>query len=82
MKVIIVGGGTAGWMSSLYMLRWAKQQTKKVEVVVVDSSKIPIIGAGEGSTGLFSDFISNVLSELGVFENKLSDHYPILTTIK
>jgi tryptophan halogenase len=80
MKVIIVGGGTAGWMSSLYMLRWAKQQTKKVEVVVVDSSKIPIIGAGEGSTGLFSDFISTVLSEFG--ETHLSFIYKTGATLK
>jgi endonuclease/exonuclease/phosphatase family metal-dependent hydrolase len=35
------------------------------------------------SEGLFSNLISsNPLSEYGVFENKLSDHYPILTTIK
>ena len=34
------------------------------------------------SEGLFSNLTSsNVLSELGVFENKLSDHYPILTVI-
>jgi tryptophan halogenase len=51
MKIVIVGGGTAGWMSSLFMLRWTKNQKEKVDVVVVDSSKIPIIGAGEGSTG-------------------------------
>jgi hypothetical protein len=25
---------------------------------------------------------SKVLSEFGVFENKLSDHYPILTVLK
>jgi hypothetical protein len=35
------------------------------------------------SEKLFSNLISsNVLSDFGVFENKLSDHYPILTTIK
>lgn len=34
------------------------------------------------SEGLFSNLISsNPLSEYGVFENKLSDHYPILTVI-
>jgi tryptophan halogenase len=80
MKIVVVGGGTAGWMSSLYMLRWAKQQTQKVEVVVVDSSKIPIIGAGEGSTGLFSDFISTTLSEFG--ETHLSFIYKTGATLK
>ena len=35
------------------------------------------------SEGLFSNLISsNPLSEYGVFENKLSDHYPILTILK
>ncbi|MEI7629490.1 MAG: endonuclease/exonuclease/phosphatase family protein, partial [Bacteroidota bacterium] len=34
------------------------------------------------SERLFSNLTSsNVLSELGVFENKLSDHYPILTVL-
>ena len=34
------------------------------------------------SEGLFSNLASSkVLSEFGVFENKLSDHYPILTVI-
>ena len=35
------------------------------------------------SEKLFSNLISsNVLSDFGVFENKLSDHYPILTILK
>jgi exonuclease III len=35
------------------------------------------------SERLFTNLTSsNVLSELGVFENKLSDHYPILTILK
>jgi hypothetical protein len=80
MKIVIVGGGTAGWMSSLYMLRWAKNQKEKVEITVVDSSKIPIIGAGEGSTGLFSDFISTLLSEFG--ETHLSFIYKTGATLK
>jgi tryptophan halogenase len=80
MKIVIVGGGTAGWMSSLYMLRWATQQTQKVEVVVVDSSKIPIIGAGEGSTGIFSNFISTILSEFG--ETHLNFIYKTGATLK
>jgi tryptophan halogenase len=80
MKIVIVGGGTAGWMSSLFMLRWAKNQKEKVEVTVIDSSKIPIIGAGEGSTGLFSDFISTLLSEFG--ETHLSFIYKTGATLK
>ena len=48
MKITIVGGGTAGWISAYYI---SKAQPKMHEIVVVESSKIGIIGAGEGSTG-------------------------------
>jgi endonuclease/exonuclease/phosphatase family metal-dependent hydrolase len=35
------------------------------------------------SEGLFSNLISsNVMSEFDVFEESLSDHYPILTILK
>jgi tryptophan halogenase len=47
MKIVIVGGGTAGWITAAM---WVKY-TKSTEVVVIESSKIGIIGAGEGSTG-------------------------------
>jgi len=47
MKIVIVGGGTAGWITAAM---WVKY-TKDTEIVVIESSKIGIIGAGEGSTG-------------------------------
>lgn len=66
MKIVIVGGGTAGWINACHAIRWVKTRTKKkIEIVVVDSSKIPIIGAGEGSTGILTDWIENNLTDLG-----------------
>jgi tryptophan halogenase len=47
MKIVIVGGGTAGWISAAFILK----ETIGYEVTVVESNTIPIIGAGEGSTG-------------------------------
>ena len=47
MKIVIVGGGTAGWISAAMLLKHTGQK----DIVVIDSSKIGIIGAGEGSTG-------------------------------
>ena len=67
MKIVIVGGGTAGWVSAL-ILAEANVDIKKFDITVVDSSKIPIIGAGEGSTGVLTDLIDKRLNKLGVTE--------------
>ena len=45
-KIIIVGGGTAGWMAAnLLASKW-----KTTEICLVESKEIGIIGVGEGST--------------------------------
>jgi tryptophan halogenase len=54
MKICIIGGGTAGWLAALWI---ATQQPNSHEITVVESSKIGIIGAGEGTTGIFADII-------------------------
>jgi 2-polyprenyl-6-methoxyphenol hydroxylase-like FAD-dependent oxidoreductase len=46
--IIILGGGTAGWITANLM---AKQwHDKPIEIKVVESPDIGIIGVGEGST--------------------------------
>lgn len=62
MKITIVGGGTAGWISAFFI---ANSQPGKHEIHMVESSKIGIIGAGEGSTGSFVDLLNG-----GFFEYK------------
>jgi tryptophan halogenase len=57
MKICILGGGTAGWTAALYI----QKRQPEHEIVVVESSRIGIIGTGEGSTGLFADVMSKVL---------------------
>ena len=47
-KILIVGGGTAGWMSAiLFADAWRDTAT---EICLLESSDIGIIGVGEGST--------------------------------
>ena len=66
MKIVIVGGGTAGWIAACYYARF--NQDLKNEIVVIESSKIPIIGAGEGSTGIFTKIVNNHFTKLGINE--------------
>ena len=47
-RIVILGGGTAGWMAaSLIAQRW---RDRRVHVTVIESPDIGIIGVGEGST--------------------------------
>jgi tryptophan halogenase len=46
-NIVVVGGGTAGWIAAYYIL---KSQPGSHKITVVESSTIGIIGAGEGST--------------------------------
>jgi tryptophan halogenase len=53
-KVVIIGGGTAGWLTSLVVNRF----WKNVDVTLIESSKIGILGAGEGGTSNFGKMLS------------------------
>lgn len=61
MKIVIVGGGTAGWLAALMISKRTEHS-----VTVIESDRIDIIGAGEGSTGLFSDIIENFEYDYGI----------------
>lgn len=57
MRIVIVGGGTAGWIAALMISKIKPNH----EVIVIESSKIGIIGAGEGSTGLLPNLLNNTI---------------------
>ncbi|MBU2678200.1 MAG: tryptophan 7-halogenase, partial [Gammaproteobacteria bacterium] len=53
-RIVILGGGTAGWMAAnLFVKHWSAEQ---VAVSVVESPDIGIIGVGEGSTPFLERF--------------------------
>lgn len=61
--ILIVGGGTAGWMSAALMIHaWAERGFR---ISLLESSTIGIIGVGEGSTPKMRRFFD----KLGVAES-------------
>ena len=56
-NIVIVGGGSAGWMTAAYL---SKALGQKAQVTLVESSKITTIGVGEATFStikLFFDFL-------------------------
>lgn len=56
-KLIIVGGGTAGYVAALIL---KKRFENNIDISIIKSDKIGIIGVGEGSTEHFKHFIDYV----------------------
>jgi hypothetical protein len=53
-KIVIVGGGSAGWMSAATFIKAFPEK----EVVVVESDDIPRIGVGESTVGEFGPWLN------------------------
>ena len=57
MKVTIIGGGTAGWLTGLFFNKKGYD-----DITIIDSSRVGILGAGEAST----PNLTGLLSYLGI----------------
>lgn len=66
-KIVIVGGGTAGWLSALYV---NKIYNGEADVTLIESDDIGILGAGEGSVPSFVGF----LIQLGIDEKEFLNY--------
>jgi len=71
-NIVIVGGGTAGWLSALFL----NKHYINSKVTLIESTEIGILGAGEGTTGNAPIF----LSKLGITLEDLKNNVDL--TIK
>lgn len=51
-KIVVVGGGSAGWMTSAYLVRAFPDK----EIVAIESPDVAIIGVGESTLGGINDY--------------------------
>src|SRR6056300_586211 len=66
-RIVIVGGGTAGWSTAHHFLNKTRPNVK---ITVVASKEIPIIGVGESTTGRFNDLINLAHNVAGITEKE------------
>ena len=66
MNIVIVGGGTAGWLAALMI---SKTQPNH-KITLIESSAIGIVGAGEGSTGTLTSIVQGLLWDYGLSERE------------
>ena len=54
---VVVGGGTAGWITAFIIQASLKRQRISARITVVEPSKIPTVGVGEATTAAFNVFL-------------------------
>ncbi len=65
-SIVIVGGGTAGWMAASLFAHHFAHHWPETNIQLIESEKIPPIGVGEGSTPYLKDFFNT----LGITEQE------------
>jgi tryptophan halogenase len=65
-KIVILGGGTAGWMTALQV----RKLFDKADITLIESTSIGILGAGEGSVPTLPAFLRSLDINLGEFKQE------------
>ena len=65
-KIIVIGGGTAGWLAALFV----KKNWENTDITLIASSKVGILGAGEGTTKNFTYILTSLGIDLDDFKEK------------
>ena len=61
-NIVILGGGTAGWMTANLMAeKWKHHNTS---ITLIESPSIGVIGVGEGSTPQLKTFFDKILKPI------------------
>ena len=56
-RIVVLGGGTAGWLTAMMLSDEAKRRSPQTSITVIESSKLGVIGVGEGSTAVFRQML-------------------------
>ncbi len=63
-KVIIIGGGSAGWLTACRLAAQSVRSGSNLAVVLVESATVPSVGVGEGTWPT----MRNTLRKIGIDE--------------
>ncbi|GAA3902663.1 tryptophan 7-halogenase [Sphingomonas limnosediminicola] len=63
-RIVIAGGGTAGWLAACRIAAWAMAEARPIEITLVESPDIPTVGVGEGTWPTMRE----TLAEIGIDE--------------
>jgi len=70
-KIVIVGGGTAGWLTAGIIASHHKTNiNKKIKIVLIESDDIATVGVGEGTWPT----MKNTLNKIGIKESDIFYH--------
>jgi hypothetical protein len=66
-RIVIAGGGTAGWLSACRLASWARASKRQVDITLVESPDIPTVGVGEGTWPTMRETLAEIGIEEGEF---------------